>query len=80
MARQKGGDFSTIARAVVERAIGEKLDGTPLPDPLKGKNPTSVAIGKLGGTKGGRARAAKLSPAKRKQIAKKAAKARWRSS
>ncbi len=43
-----------------------------------GKNPFAVALGKLGGAKGGKARAAKLSPAKRRQIARKAAKARWR--
>lgn len=41
------------------------------------KNPAAVALGKLGGLKGGRARAEKLSPRKRTQIAKKAALARW---
>lgn len=41
------------------------------------RNPAAVALGKLGGLKGGKARAAKLSPTKRKAIAKKAAKARW---
>lgn len=41
------------------------------------KNPAAVALGRMGGLKGGKARAAKLSPAKRKAIAKKAAKARW---
>lgn len=41
------------------------------------KNPAAVALGKLGGHKGGMARAASLSPRKRKQIAKKAAAARW---
>ena len=41
------------------------------------KNPAAVALGRLGGRKGGPARAAKLSPATRVQIAKKAAKARW---
>jgi len=70
-------DFSTVARRVVEQAIGETLTGEPLPDPNAGKNPAAVALGKLGGAKGGRARADKLSPAKRKAIAKKAAKARW---
>lgn len=70
-------DFATVARRVVERAIGEKLDGTPLDDPDAGKNPAAVALGKLGGAKGGRARADKLSPTKRKKIAKKAAQARW---
>ena len=70
-------DFTTIARRVVEQAIGEKLDGSPLEDKDKGKNPAAVALGKLGGSKGGAARAASLSPAKRKQIAQKAAAARW---
>lgn len=41
------------------------------------KNPAAVALGRMGGLKGGKARAAKLSPTKRKAIAKKAAKARW---
>lgn len=72
-------DFATIARSVVEQAIGERLDGSPLPPKDEGKNPHAVALGKLGGKKGGKARADKLSPAKRKAIAKKAAKARWSS-
>ena len=42
------------------------------------KNPAAVPLGRMGGLKGGKARAAKLSPAKRKAIAKKAAQARWR--
>jgi len=42
------------------------------------KNPAAVALGRLGGLKGGAARAAKLSPAKRRMIAKKAAQARWK--
>ncbi len=41
------------------------------------KDPMAVALGQRGGLKGGKARAEKLSPAKRKAIAKKAAKARW---
>jgi hypothetical protein len=73
----KDHDFTTIARRVVEQAIGEKLDGTPLDDPNKGKNPAAVALGKLGGAKGGAARAAALSPRRRKAIAKKAALVRW---
>jgi hypothetical protein len=43
----------------------------------KEKNPAAVALGKLGGAKGGKARAAKLSAKKRKAIATKAAKTRW---
>ncbi len=70
-------DFTLTARRVVEQAIGETLKGEPLPDPDAGKNPAAVALGKLGGAKGGKARAEALSPAKRKAIAKKAASARW---
>jgi hypothetical protein len=62
---------------VVEQTSGEHLDGSRLPDLGAGKNPAAVALGKLGGAKGGRARAAALSPAKRKAIAKKAARKRW---
>jgi hypothetical protein len=41
------------------------------------KNPAAVELGRLGGLKGGPARAEKLSPERRKEIARKAAKARW---
>lgn len=41
------------------------------------KNPAAVSLGRLGGLKGGKARADKLSPEQRAEIAKKAAKARW---
>lgn len=41
------------------------------------KNPAAVALGKLGGLKGGKARAEKLSPERRREIAIKAAKTRW---
>lgn len=70
-------DFVTVARNVVEQAIGERMDGTPLESPDVGKNPHAVALGKLGGKIGGAARAARLSPGKRKEIARMAAKARW---
>jgi len=73
----KDHDFVTAARRVVEKTIGEKLSGEPLDDPNKGKNPHAIALGKLGGAKGGAARAAALSPKKRSEIAKKAAKSRW---
>ena len=70
-------DFMTVARRVVEQAIGEKLDGSPLPDKDAGKNPAAVALGKLGGAKGGAARAKALSKAQRTAIARKAARSRW---
>lgn len=77
--RRKGTDhdFAVNAFRVVEQAIGEKMDGSPLPDPDAGKNPHAEALGKLGGAKGGAARAKKLSPARRRAIAKAAAKTRW---
>ena len=37
-----GRDFTAIARIVAVPAIGERLDGTPLPDPNEGKNPAAV--------------------------------------
>jgi hypothetical protein len=74
-------DISQLARAVVEEAMGESLTEPPLPkEPFKEtreKNPAAVALGKLGGKKGGDARARKLSPEQRKAIAQKAARARW---
>jgi hypothetical protein len=41
------------------------------------KNPAAVALGRLGGLKGGDARAASMTPARRKEIAQRAAKQRW---
>lgn len=58
-------DFDVVARGVVEPAIGDTLEGQPLPEDA-GKKPAAVALGKLGGAKGGRARAEALSPAKRR--------------
>jgi hypothetical protein len=72
----KDRDFATIARSVVEKAIGEHLDGTALEKP-KEKNQAAVALGRLGGLKGGKARAKKLDPAKLSEIGRKGAKARW---
>jgi hypothetical protein len=74
-------DFTAVARRVVEQAIGERLDGTPLPPSPnrdEGKNPAAVALGKLGGPKGGAARAVALSPRRKREIAQKAARARWK--
>jgi len=69
-------DFTVIARRTVEQAIGEHLDGSPLPVFTR-KRSAAMERGRLGGLKGGKARAKKLSPKRRKQIALKAAKARW---
>jgi hypothetical protein len=64
-------DTNQLAKWIVDQSTGQ------LPDPNEGKNAAAVALGRLGGMKGGKARAAKLSSRKRKAIAAKAAKARW---
>jgi hypothetical protein len=65
--------------AATVRAIDVILgDADPEPESSKPpKNPAEVALGKLGGSKGGRARAAKLTPDQRSEIARKAAAKRW---
>jgi hypothetical protein len=63
-------DVNQIAARVVEISTGQ-----PRPE----KNAAAVSLGRLGGLKGGRARSDKLTPAERKEIAQKAAKARWAS-
>jgi hypothetical protein len=72
-------DFAVLARRVVEQAIGEQLNGKPLPDPNEGKDPAAIARGRLGGIKGGAARSDALTQIERIKIAKHAARARWRS-
>jgi hypothetical protein len=67
-------DINQIAFRVVQQATGQ-MPKEQAPDP--DKNPAAVTLGRLGGLKGGKARAAKLDPAKRKEIASKAAKKRW---
>lgn len=76
--KPKDHDFATIARSIVERTIGEKLDGSPLPDPQADKNPAAVALGRLGGKKGGVARAKALDASRRSEIARNAALKRWK--
>jgi hypothetical protein len=74
--KNKEHDINVIAFQVVQEATEEKEPEQPQ-DKTEGKNPNAVALGRLGGLKGGKARASKLSPEQRKEIAKKAAKARW---
>jgi len=72
-------DFMEVARNIVEHAIGEQMDGKPLEAPPPDRrNPHAVALGTMGGRKGGKARAKILSKAKRRAIAKKAARSRWK--
>jgi len=72
--RKKQGpkDVNEIAFRVTQEAMGVKPA-----DWKDGKNPAAVALGRLGGMKGGRARAEKLSAEERSEIARRAAVARW---
>lgn len=65
-------DLNVLAKTIVEIAT----EGEPAGIPSE-KNPHAVALGKLGGKKGGPARAKKLSAEERKEAARKAAKVRW---
>jgi len=67
-------DLNQLAKFIVEQATDEDKEETPQSE----KNPAAVALGRLGGLKGGRARADKLTPEQRKEIAKKAAEKRWK--
>jgi hypothetical protein len=80
--KSKPTDISQLACAIVEEATGESLANHALPEdpptkPGREKNPAAVALGKLGGKKGGIARRDKLSAERRKEIAEQAARARW---
>lgn len=67
-----------ILKAVTNDPAHHPHNGTPKKKDPPDKNPAAVALGRLGGLKGGKARAAKLSPTRRTIIAKKAAAARWK--
>ncbi|MBI4468863.1 MAG: hypothetical protein HY650_06015 [Acidobacteria bacterium] len=68
-------DINQIAAEITKAATSP--DMLPMPKTPEGKNAAAVALGRLGGQKGGPARAKSLSAKKRSAIAKKAAKARW---
>jgi hypothetical protein len=72
---KKSTDVNVLAAQIVAEANEEPQD--PTPSLAKEKNPAAVALGRLGGLKGGKARAIKLSEEKRKEIARKAAEVRW---
>jgi hypothetical protein len=67
-------DLNQLAKGIVDEATGASMPDTP----VDGKDPAAVSLGRRGGLKGGPARAAKLSEKKRSEIAKKAARARWK--
>ena len=68
-------DTNQLAAMITAMATGDAPAEAQLPD---GRNPAAVALGKLGGLKGGKARAKAMTKKERSEAAKKAAKARWR--
>jgi len=70
-------DFAVTAFRVVQEATKETEPESEQTEPAEGKNPHAVALGRLGGLKGGKARASRLTPEQRKEIAQKAAIKRW---
>jgi len=80
---RKSTDVNVTAHQILQALTGEPAGSTsvqrePAKKKLPAKNPAAVALGRLGGLKGGKARAAKLTAKRRTQIAQKAAKARWK--
>lgn len=79
MAKKRTSDVNTTAFQILQAVTGESAEK---PSKKKHsepeKNPAAVALGRLGGLKGGKARAEKLSAKKRTEIAKKAASSRWK--
>jgi hypothetical protein len=67
-------DLNQLAARIVAEATGAK---PKTPDPDAGKDPAAVSLGRRGGLKGGKARAAKLGIQKLRKSAKKAARLRW---
>jgi hypothetical protein len=72
MVKKKSPDVNVLASQIVAEVTQEPTDKIQ-----SQKNPAAVALGHLGGLKGGPARAKKLSSKKRKKIAQKAAMIRW---
>jgi hypothetical protein len=66
-------DLNKLAAFIVDQTTNEE----PAQEEQPKKNPAAVELGRLGGLKGGKARAESLSANRRKDIAKKAAAARW---
>lgn len=74
-------DINQLAKAIVDQATAEPtakpIAATELETPKHEKDPAAVSLGRRGGLKGGKARAASLTPEKRAEIARKAAAKRW---
>ena len=78
--KRKRQDFSQLATTIVDQATGQDVpDEETLTEAVdSGKNPAAVALGRLGGLKGGKARWKGTTKKERSEITRKAARARWR--
>jgi len=75
--KKRPADLNRLAASIVADATADEAEQEQ--DPYEGKDPAAVELGRKGGLKGGRARAEKLTPEQRSEIARKAARARWSS-
>lgn len=75
--RKRSGKRPTDVNELAARLVGEATGEIEPTDPDEGKDPAAVALGRKGGLKGGKARAASMTPAERSEAARKAARARW---
>lgn len=77
--KKKRLDLNELAADILEETVEpEKPKEPELKPEDEGKNPAAVALGRLGGLKGGNARAKKMTPKERSESARKAALARWK--
>jgi hypothetical protein len=74
--RRRPHDANQLSKSIVGIATGDIDDREPLPEE-QGKDPCAVSLGHRGDLKGGKAQVASMTPTRRVQIAKAAAKARW---
>lgn len=75
--KKRPADLNQLARSIVDAATGEREPEDQRQDAQPEKNPAAVSLGRLGGKKGGQARAKKLSAEQRREIARKGAAKRW---
>jgi hypothetical protein len=72
--RKRPRDPNQLGKLIVDLATGEAEE----PDPSEGKNPAAVELGRKGGLKGGKSRAARMTVEQRSEAAREAAHARWK--
>ena len=71
--RKRPRDLNALAASIVNDTTDEDKA-----EPDDGKDPAAVALGRRGGLKGGKARAARMTPQERSEAARRAAEARWK--